>query len=144
MTRSGSHVAFNEGAFAQGAYHLRASFDFLDAARATAAVADAAEPAAQGVVVPLAVGARRNRVREREIFRRFDANGDGVLDATEIRAVAAHLGVDLASDDAEALLTLYDADKRGAVDLTEFAPIVADLEELKAKQEQQTLGSLEA
>ena len=79
-----------------------------------------------------------------ELFRRFDANGDFVLDATEIRAVAAHLGVDLASDDAEALLTLYDADKRGAVDLTEFAPIVADLEELKAKQEQQTLGSLEA
>ena len=73
----------------------------------------------------------------REIFRRFDANGDGVLDATEIRAIAAHMGVDLASDDAEALLTLYDADKNGAIDLAELAPIIVDLEELKAKQQGQ-------
>ena len=90
-------------------------------------MADAAEPAAQGVVVPLAVGATRNRVREREIFRRFDANGDGVLDPTEIRALAAHMGVNLASDAAEALLRRYDADKSGAIDVAELAPLIADL-----------------
>ena len=36
LTRSGSHVAFNEGLFARGAFHMRISFDFLDAALATA------------------------------------------------------------------------------------------------------------
>ena len=139
MTRSGSHVAFNEGAFAQGAYHLRASFDFLDAARATAAVADAAEPAAQGVVVPLAVGARRNRVREREIFRRFDANGDGVLDAPVLRAAAAHLWLEVDAEGAAALLRRHDTDGSGFIDLAELAAIVAHLEELKLPA-----GSLEA
>ena len=79
----------------------------------------------------------------RELFRRFDANGDGVLEATEIRAVAAHMGVDLASEDAEALLAQYDADKSGAVDLAELASIIVELEELKAKQQGQ-LGPLDA
>lgn len=41
VTRSGSHVAFNEGFFARGAFHMRVSFDFLDAALATAAAPEA-------------------------------------------------------------------------------------------------------
>ena len=45
ITKSGSHVAFNEGVFARGAFHLRISFDFLDAARQTAPEqASSAEP----------------------------------------------------------------------------------------------------
>ena len=35
LTQSGSHVAFNEGLFARGAFHMRVSFDFLDAALQT-------------------------------------------------------------------------------------------------------------
>ena len=57
MTKSGSHVAFNEGAFALGEpYHLRVSFDFLEAARATAGGISKAPSAGsmQGVVVPTA------------------------------------------------------------------------------------------
>eukprot|EP00966_Prymnesium_polylepis_P092057 2131197-Prymnesium_polylepis.1 len=64
VTRSGSHVAFNEGAFGTGSFHTRVSFDFLDSARAVAA--NEAEPAVgasqhqgdatRGVVVPLSVG----------------------------------------------------------------------------------------
>ena len=60
-------------------------------------------------------------------------------DATEVRAAAAHLGLDLGSGEAEALLREYDTDKSGAIDLAELAAIVANLEELKAHQ-----GSLEA
>ena len=53
VTRSGSHVAFNEGLLARGAFHLRVSFDFLDAALSTSS-AEEAEPRGtlQGVVVP--------------------------------------------------------------------------------------------
>jgi len=36
VTESGSHVAFNEGMLARGAFHMRTSFDFLDAALVTA------------------------------------------------------------------------------------------------------------
>ena len=79
-----------------------------------------------------------------EIFKRFDVNGDGVLDATEVRAAVAHLGLALESDDAEALLTLHDTDKSGAIDLAELAAIVADLEELKAKQMLSRLSLLQA
>ena len=46
VSQSGSHVAFNEGVLARGAFHLRISFDFLDAARDVAA----AEGAAAAVV----------------------------------------------------------------------------------------------
>ena len=62
VTRSGSHVAFNEGLFGGRTFHTRASFDFLDAAFATA-TATAARSAAdarggsgpmRGVVVPTA------------------------------------------------------------------------------------------
>ena len=54
VTRSGSHVAFNEGVFARGAFHMRVSFDFLDAARATAASSDDDDGRRleRGVVVP--------------------------------------------------------------------------------------------
>ena len=75
----------------------------------------------------------------REIFRRFDANGDGVLDATELRAAVAHLGLELDADGAAALLRRHDTDGGGFIDLAELAAIVANLEELKVSP-----GSLEA
>jgi len=39
VTRSGSHCAFNEGVLGGGSFHTRISFDFLDAAKATAGAA---------------------------------------------------------------------------------------------------------
>lgn len=46
VTRSGSHCAYNEGAFGRGSFHTRVSFDFLDGARAAAREAAAAKAAA--------------------------------------------------------------------------------------------------
>lgn len=40
MTKTGSHVAFNEGVFARDAFHLRTSFDFFDGALETARVVE--------------------------------------------------------------------------------------------------------
>ena len=62
VTRSGSHVAFNEGLFGSRTFHTRASFDFLDAAFATATASSSTEATAKqarstllrGVVVPTA------------------------------------------------------------------------------------------
>ena len=71
----------------------------------------------------------------REVFARFDANGDGVLDATELRAAAAHLGLELDADGAAALLRRHDTDGSGFIDLAELAAVVAHLEELKASRE---------
>ena len=41
----------------------------------------------------------------------------------------------LSSDDAQALLILYDADRSGTIERSELAAIVDDLEAIKAKQE---------
>lgn len=63
VTKSGSHVAFNEGRFGRGEpYHLRVSFDFLEAARATAGEsrANVGPMGMDGVVVPTAA-LRRTR-----------------------------------------------------------------------------------
>lgn len=46
LTRHGSHVAFNEGLLGRGSFHMRTSFDFLDAAHATAL------PSAAAVTAP--------------------------------------------------------------------------------------------
>ena len=66
MTRRGSHVAFNEGLLARGAFHMRISFDFLDAALATAAsgapqTSDAKSGNAPASVRGLVVPTRGNR-----------------------------------------------------------------------------------
>ena len=59
VSRTGSHVAFNEGLFARGAFHLRISFDFLDAALAVAAAPSVPSPRS----APSAL-AFRNQARE--------------------------------------------------------------------------------
>jgi len=65
ITRSGSHVAFNEGRFARGSFHSRVSFDFLDAALATAnSLPETGEAAAEPpAVVQSAVELRRGGTR---------------------------------------------------------------------------------
>ena len=72
VTKSGSHVAFNEGPLARGAFHLRISFDFLDAAMATAPprARAAQRTEMRGVVVPTR---QPQRASARE-----DGVGDGV------------------------------------------------------------------
>ena len=62
ITKSGSHVAFNEGPFGRKSFHTRVSLDFLDAARelaaAEAANSEAGTAELRGVVVPTALGPR--------------------------------------------------------------------------------------
>ena len=85
VTRSGSHVAFNEGrSLTRSPFHLRVSLDFLEAARATAdgtaRVADreaprpsapeAVEGGLRGVVVPTrAAGSAPARPRDEDAVR---------------------------------------------------------------------------
>jgi len=61
-------------------------------------------------------------------FRRYDANGNGVIDRKELRVALRGLGVD-ADDDAEAarVLRAYDGDGDGVIDLAEFATLVKQL-----------------
>mmetsp|Transcript_17749 Transcript_17749/g.58335 ORF Transcript_17749/g.58335 Transcript_17749/m.58335 type:complete len:255 (+) Transcript_17749:780-1544(+) len=62
ITKSGSHVAFNEGPLGRKSFHTRVSLDFLDAARelaaAEAANSEAGTAELRGVVVPTALGPR--------------------------------------------------------------------------------------
>ena len=64
VTQSGSHVAFNEGWMARGAFHMRVTFDFFDAAMRTHIESEAhARPEAsagtKGVVVPVHIAKAR-------------------------------------------------------------------------------------
>ena len=63
VTQSGSHVAFNEGWLGRGAFHMRLTFDFFDAALKTHFESEAQAspeaspsplaPGTKGVVVPV-------------------------------------------------------------------------------------------
>ena len=64
-TARGSHVAFNEGFFGQGCFMSRLSFDFLDAARATAEE-DARVEEVRGVVVPTRTAAKGVEARAKK------------------------------------------------------------------------------
>ena len=85
VTRSGSHVAFNEGrSLTRSPFHLRVSLDFLEAARATAdgmareadreaprpSAPEALEVGLRGVVVPTrAAGGAPARPRDEDAVR---------------------------------------------------------------------------
>ena len=85
VTRSGSHVAFNEGrSLTRSPFHLRVSLDFLEAARATAdgtarevdleaprpSAPEALEGGLRGVVVPTrAAGGAPARPRDEDAVR---------------------------------------------------------------------------
>ena len=60
----------------------------------------------------------------REAFVRFDSNGDGRMDASELDACLYTLGLPTTSDEAQQVLERYDIDRSGALELAEFRRLV--------------------
>jgi Ca2+-binding EF-hand superfamily protein len=56
-----------------------------------------------------------------DTFRLIDANGDGLISATEFKQLMTALGRDFTDEAAEKAITLIDKDGDGLVDLAEFA-----------------------
>uniref|UniRef100_A0ACD5Y256 Uncharacterized protein n=1 Tax=Avena sativa TaxID=4498 RepID=A0ACD5Y256_AVESA len=55
-------------------------------------------------------------------FRVFDSNGDGFIDAGELRSVLRSLGfaAGVAAEDCQSMIDAYDGDKDGRIDFQEF------------------------
>jgi Ca2+-binding EF-hand superfamily protein len=56
----------------------------------------------------------------RELFQRFDDDGDGKIELAELRAVAAQIDPSINVENAEAIFKKADADGSGAIDFDEF------------------------
>ncbi|PAN17977.1 hypothetical protein GQ55_3G159400 [Panicum hallii var. hallii] len=63
----------------------------------------------------------------REIFRRFDMDGDGSLTQLELAALLRSLGLRPTGEEVRALLVGMDADGNGAVEFDELAAAIAPL-----------------
>ena len=61
------------------------------------------------------------------VFFKYDANRSGDVDADELRAALAELGLDASTEQAAAVLAKYDKDRSGALELDEFAKLVREL-----------------
>ncbi|KAI8112131.1 hypothetical protein M9434_003455 [Picochlorum sp. BPE23] len=72
--------------------------------------------------------------RHMELFAKADANGDGVLNKEELRAVLESVGEGseavefswLTEDDLNAIFNQYDVDGNGLIDIDEFKKLVSD------------------
>merc|ERR1712146_7069 len=67
----------------------------------------------------------------RRAFANFDSDGDGVMDANEMRHCLRSLGLMVDNDEAIEVLRKYDSDASGSIDINEFVGVVLDLEHLK-------------
>ena len=58
----------------------------------------------------------------REIFDHFDRDSNGVIDASEFRALLEALGADMEPEEIALGLSIVDADSNGTVEWDEFLP----------------------
>ncbi|MCS4558901.1 EF-hand domain-containing protein, partial [Shewanella sp. C32] len=56
-----------------------------------------------------------------QVFRRYDANGDGKISAEELASVLRALGAPLGPGEVRRMMDEMDSDRDGFVDLSEFA-----------------------
>ncbi|KAL9688132.1 hypothetical protein QQ045_032546 [Rhodiola kirilowii] len=57
----------------------------------------------------------------KEVFNRFDANGDDLISATELAGVLKALGTDSSPDEITRMTEQLDDDRDGFINLSEFA-----------------------
>jgi len=63
-----------------------------------------------------------------KVFDRFDADGSGVLDCTEVQeALRVLLGTDVPPESISLAMTKLDRDKSGSIDIEEFGILVAEI-----------------
>ena len=68
----------------------------------------------------------------RRVFGEFDKDGSGLIDVLELKPALLLLGIEADYGETRAVLTRYDADGGGTLDVTEFAALVAELQQGKA------------
>ena len=68
-------------------------------------------------------------------FGRFDANNNGLLEVKELRRALLHHGVNMNGVNVSAILSAYDDNPDGKLDLAEFTLVVRDLTEQRAALE---------
>ena len=61
-------------------------------------------------------------------FKSFDADSDGFLNHSELRAALAAMGLDVSDADSAAMLRAYDDSPDGKMDMTEFIKLIGDLQ----------------
>ena len=74
-----------------------------------------------------AVGGGADDAKVAMAFRRFDRDGNGALDAAELKEALSFLGVDADSSQVTAVMRRYDADRSGTIELPEFRRLLADI-----------------
>jgi calcium-binding protein CML len=60
-------------------------------------------------------------------FSRFDANDSGYLEIQELRKALEHHGLDLSTAEAGRIMSVYDGNPNGKLDLSEFTQVIHDL-----------------
>merc|ERR1711871_50024 len=55
-----------------------------------------------------------------EAFRKFDDDGSGTIDASELKLALQHMGLKLSAAEVSELLTSADKDGNGEIDMEEF------------------------
>ncbi|KAL8117902.1 putative calcium-binding protein CML23 [Apium graveolens] len=57
----------------------------------------------------------------KKVFNDFDSNGDGKIDASELRSILLTLGTDASPKEIASIMSEIDSDGDGFIDLNEFA-----------------------
>ncbi|KAJ1934616.1 hypothetical protein FBU59_005642 [Linderina macrospora] len=60
----------------------------------------------------------------RAAFKKFDKDGNGVIDATELRDAMVSMGEQVTEEDVERMLKEADADNDGQINFREFVKII--------------------